>query len=132
MTLPGAGDFDLFAFRDREKRADDGCARTAVLIQTRHGVVRLRMLIGDPADRALNRGRLVLFFRQRNLRHFILRESVEGVNGAPLPFTRRQLKFQSNCQCPDPLPSIGSLSPNTLLNVQNIPAVFAASLASEN
>src|SRR5207302_2251951 len=45
MALPGAGNFDFFAFRNRKDRADYGNSWTAVVVQTRHGVVRLRMLI---------------------------------------------------------------------------------------
>ena len=70
MALPHTGDFDFFAFGNRKDRTDDRYPRATVFIQARHGVMRFGVLVGDPADRALNRRRVVGLFRHYTLQEF--------------------------------------------------------------
>jgi hypothetical protein len=64
MALPDACDFDLFTFGNGKDCTDHGHPGPTVLIQARHSVVRFGILVGDPADRALQRCGLVLLFGQ--------------------------------------------------------------------
>ena len=65
MALPDVGDLDLLAFRNVEGHTDDRCGRSAVFIQTRHRVMTLGVLVGDPADGALDGRKFVLCIRQK-------------------------------------------------------------------
>ena len=80
MAFPYTGHFDLFAFGDRKNRPDDRDPGAAFFIETRHGVMGVRMLVGNPADGALNRGCFVVFFAHRQLPCSILLETPYRVN----------------------------------------------------
>src|SRR6185295_15157466 len=79
MALPDTGYFNLLAFGNWKEHADHGCRRPAVFVQARHRVRTLSMLIGDPADGALDGGEFVLFIRQEILPMAILLESDHSV-----------------------------------------------------
>ena len=111
MALPRTRDFDLFAFGNRKNRADDRNRGATVFIQARHGVMRFGVLVGDPADGALNRRRFVLLVPPRYApRMPSYAKAPKSVNAAPCLFPGGELKSPPTRQCPHPLPSAGRLS----------------------
>ena len=53
MVFPEPGDFELFAFRNREDRSHDRHARGPIDLNARHRVVRIGVLVGDSTDGSL-------------------------------------------------------------------------------